>query len=224
MNPVGGPDNPLGDSRALHHDRSMSPTLVLECSSSRSSWALVDGGNVLAEGHTTGRASGAFFSSLEGSWPRGIRPAHILVGVGPGSFSGIRVAIAAATGMARAWNCPVTPIRSTHALARKHADAAVLGIFSDAKRGQLFFTAYAHGQMTQPSRLIARNELGDFLAKCSLALSLDPLEGVPGSEYPGAVDLAGAWQESGGEPGLPLEPIYLHTDVVNPVKTSAPRS
>lgn len=223
MNPGPGADKPLGDSPAVKHDPSMSPTLVLECSSSRSSWALVDGATVLAEGHTTGRASGAFFSSLEGSWPRGVRPAHILVGVGPGSFSGIRVAIAAATGMARAWNCPVTPIRSTHALAKKHADAAVLGIFSDAKRGQLFFTAYGHGKMTQAGRLIARNELADFLSPCTLALSLDPLEGVPASEYPGAVDLARAWQETGDEPGLPLEPIYLHTEVVTPLKKTAPR-
>jgi len=223
MNPDTGPDNPLGDSRTLKHDPSMSPTLALECSSSRSSWALMDGGTPLAEGHTTGRASGAFFSSIEGSWPRGVRPERILVGVGPGSFSGIRVAIAAATGMARAWNCPVTPIRSTHALARKHPDAAVLGIFSDAKRGQIFYTAYGHGKLTQPSRLIARDELGAYLSKCTLALSLDPLDGVPGLEKPGAVELARAWLEVGAEAGLALEPIYLHTDVVNPAKTSAPR-
>ncbi len=44
-------------------------------------------------------------------------PARILVGVGPGSFTGLRVAIAAAHGMAIGWSVPLTGMNSLALLA-----------------------------------------------------------------------------------------------------------
>lgn len=203
-----------------------SPSLALECSSSCCAWALQEGPHTLARGSTTGRASGAFFASLAASWPREIRPARILVGVGPGSFSGIRATIAAALGMSRAWSCPVLPVRSTHALARQHPTEPLLGIFSDAKRGQCFYTAYSHGIMTVPSRLIPHGEREAHRSRCSLALALGPLEGFTNVAFPDPAELALAWQHTPPDlPPLPLEPIYLHDSVVpSPQRCQAPCS
>ena len=48
---------------------------------------------------------------------RGARPAHVLVGVGPGSFTGIRVAIAAAHGLAIGWDARLDGFSSLALLA-----------------------------------------------------------------------------------------------------------
>ena len=42
-------------------------------------------------------------------------PTQILVGVGPGSFTGLRVAIAAAHGMAIGWSVPLVRVRQPRA-------------------------------------------------------------------------------------------------------------
>ena len=47
----------------------------------------------------------------------GARPSHILVGVGPGSFTGIRVAIAAAHGLAIGWKSSINGFSSLALLA-----------------------------------------------------------------------------------------------------------
>ncbi|MDX6765750.1 MAG: tRNA (adenosine(37)-N6)-threonylcarbamoyltransferase complex dimerization subunit type 1 TsaB [Candidatus Methylacidiphilales bacterium] len=189
-------------------------TLSLESSSPQCSWALLEGDDVRAHGATLERASGGFFASLTGAWPAGTRPNQILVGVGPGSFSGVRVAIAAALGMARAWNCPVIPVRSTHALGRLYPEEEWLGVFSDAKRGQVFYTSYRRGRMAEASRLVPRAELGPTAARCTLAVALGPLEGLSQAVCPSAAELARAWKDGGAEPALALEPVYLHETVV----------
>ncbi len=57
-------------------------------------------------------------------------PALILVGAGPGSYGGVRVALAAAVGIATVKSCPVVSICSWFGLAPNGS-----GIISDAKRG-----------------------------------------------------------------------------------------
>jgi tRNA threonylcarbamoyladenosine biosynthesis protein TsaB len=200
----------------------MSLTLALECSSPRSNWAIVEGASVVAQGATEGRASAAFFASIHDHWPAGLSPHQILVGVGPGSFSGIRVALSAAMGMSRAWGCSVTPVRSTHALGHLHADQSHLGVFSDAKRGLIFYTAYSRGRMTVPSCLISKAEFQTLQANCSLALALGPLEGLSQTAHPAAQYLVRSWQNDGPEPNLPLEPIYLHEIVSDTIKFQGP--
>jgi tRNA threonylcarbamoyl adenosine modification protein YeaZ len=189
--------------------------LILESSSPQASWAWMDAqGNITAEGSTQARASGGLFASLAGGMPQGAVPDRILVGVGPGSFSGVRVAVAAAQGLARVWQCPVEGVRSTHAVARVLPEVSFLGVFADAKRGQIFFTGYEHGRMTQASRLIPADALEAHRASCSRAVACGPLPGVPECVLPTAAELGRFWHQGTSEPGLPLEPIYLHESVV----------
>jgi tRNA threonylcarbamoyladenosine biosynthesis protein TsaB len=157
-----------------------------------------------------GQPSQALVTSLAESLPEGVSPDLILVGVGPGSFSGIRSAIATAKGMARGWQADIRPVLSTHAIGRTHAEVSFLGIFTDARRGQLFMTVYEKGEMTRPPSLIPATELEAALSKCSLAVTTDGLPGVPEAANPQARDLV-AWALANEvEDSLPLEPVYLH--------------
>lgn len=189
--------------------------LVLESSSAHASWAWLTDGHCVQSETVPGRASSALAVSLARWQTTSPPPPHrILVGVGPGSFSGIRAAIACAQGLARVWGCPVEPVRSSHAIGRVLNHVTFLGVFADAKRGQLFFTAYENGRMTRPSCLIPFASLPDYLSKCTRAVATGPLPGLDDVQIPQARDLASYWLEHGPEPTLPLEPIYLHPQAV----------
>jgi len=192
--------------------------LSIETSSALGSWALFENGQLLETSTFEGRASSSLIASLEKSKFEIRNSKLILIGVGPGSFGGIRVAIATAQGLARAWKCPILPVRSSSALAWKHRHVSFLGIFADAKRTQYFFTAYEKGQLSRPSSLIPQAETENYLSKCSLALSPDPLAGIPTHEAPTAEDLARHYLAYGAEEGLSLGPIYLHPPLKPPAK------
>ena len=77
-----------------------------------------------------------------------VKPDEILVGVGPGSFTGIRVAIAAAHGMAIGWNCRIRGMSSLALLAaaagtEKDVAAAVTG-----GHGEVFVQSFSALQPT----------------------------------------------------------------------------
>jgi tRNA threonylcarbamoyladenosine biosynthesis protein TsaB len=71
---------------------------------------------------------------------------RIAVVVGPGSFTGLRVGVAAAKGLALALAIPVVGIASLEALAEPHWDggAPVLAV-TDAKRGEVYAALYGPG-------------------------------------------------------------------------------
>ena len=74
----------------------------------------------------------------------GRKPGKILVGVGPGSFTGIRVAIAAAHGMAIGWNAQIAGMSSLALLAVGH-DRTVAGAMAGG-HGELFVQQFEDGQ------------------------------------------------------------------------------
>lgn len=189
--------------------------LALETSSSLGSWALADESRILEHGKFEGRASSSLLPSLEQALGQsGQTPDVILVGVGPGSFGGIRVAIATAQGLATVYQATILPVRSSSAQGWKYKEIANLGIFADAKRGQYFFTGYSHGKLSEPSRLIPKEAADEYARRCDLALSPDPLAGIQKHDAPSASDLILHHIQHGPEEGLALDPIYLHDTVV----------
>jgi tRNA threonylcarbamoyladenosine biosynthesis protein TsaB len=184
--------------------------LGLETSTQPASWSLWDEGGEVISRDVEGQPSQALVSSLAESLPPEARPDLILVGVGPGSFSGIRAAIATALGLAQGWGAEVRPVLSTHAIGFSRPEVSFLGIFTDARREQLFFTAYERGVMTRPPSLITAEELEATLSKCSLAVSTDGLTGVPERVVPKATDLVAWFLANEMDEELPLEPVYLH--------------
>lgn len=191
-------------------------TLVLETSGNQASWAYFSageyaGGEALPQNQR--RISQSLIPSLKSSGVELSTLTNILVGVGPGSFSGIRVAIAAGQGLARASGAELIPVRSTHAVGFGLDQVTFLGVFADARRHTFFFTAYEHGKMTRPSAVYPIAQLETMLSKCSRAVSTDGLAGVPEKVVPTAEGLYRAFCTYGVEPELALEPVYLHPAV-----------
>lgn len=183
--------------------------LILETSSQPGSWALSQQGEILASGICAGTVTASLIPSLRQAYPGDLKPDQILVGVGPGSFSGIRSAIASAEGMAAIWRCPVLPVRSTGSIAWRHAGEKSLGIFSDARRGDFFFTCYDQGILQYPTAVYPMSQLPGFLARCTLTVATDGLPGPRHQAMPEAISLAAFLHAHGLEPGLSLEPIHL---------------
>ena len=179
--------------------------LILEASSTPGTWVLSRQGEILSSGKLSGTVAASLIPSLQQALRDPPRPDQILVGVGPGSFSGIRSAIASAEGLATVWHCPVLPIRSTGSLAWQFPEATLLGVFSDARRGDVFATFYASGKLERPTSVHPISEL----SRCTLAVTPDGLPGVGQTALPNAPTLAAYLHAHGLEPGLPLEPIHL---------------
>lgn len=73
----------------------------------------------------------------------------IVVGIGPGSFTGTRIGVATAQGLSIALRCPVVGVLSMHAVARGAPSAGPLAVVMDAHRGEVFAAAFEPG----PDRL-----------------------------------------------------------------------
>lgn len=199
----------------------MNSVLVLETSADSVNWALFQQDELIVEKQLEGRASRVLTRSLRdyfsGEKTEISKPDTILVGVGPGSFSGIRVSVSIAQGLSLGWNSKVIPVRSSHGMAHDLNHVSCLGVFADARKREFFFTAYEKGVMTRETSLISQDELATYLSKCSLAVSPVPLPQVkeiekselPTVHAPKASSLWSSWREQGTEEGLPLEPIYL---------------
>ena len=76
-------------------------------------------------------------------------PARIIVGVGPGSFTGLRVAIAAAHGMAIGWSIPLTGMNSLALLAASAppGDGKVAAAMTGG-HGELFVQIFDRKKLT----------------------------------------------------------------------------
>ncbi|MEA2158286.1 MAG: tRNA threonylcarbamoyladenosine biosynthesis protein TsaB, partial [Solirubrobacteraceae bacterium] len=74
----------------------------------------------------------------------------VAVGVGPGTFTGLRIGVASARGLATAARLPVYPVSSLAALAAG-IDAALGLPLIDARRGELFAALFERGeQVVEP--------------------------------------------------------------------------
>ncbi len=108
--------------------------IAIECSQPRASLCLSLAGNVCAQAswHTERNHDAHLFPALEKALSElGDEPLDmVLVGAGPGSYGGVRVALAAAVGIATVKGARVVAIGSWDDLA---ADGAL--IISDARRG-----------------------------------------------------------------------------------------
>ena len=133
-------------------------TLVVETSTPRASLATIGpGGHLEQRDFTSDRSHNAvLFSPLQELLDArdGIEVGLVLVGSGPGSYSGTRVGIAAAQGVAIACGCPAVAVPSILAVPSAQNGAACLAI-GDARRGS-FWTA-----RMEKSRLLAEPELTD---------------------------------------------------------------
>jgi len=187
--------------------------LILEASTPTVTWVWAQDQKVLHSGTLSGTVASSLIPSLQNNLPLSSPADQILVGVGPGSFSGIRAAIATAQGIAASWSCPVMPIRSTHAIAQQFPEVTHLGIFSDARRGDVFATFYDNGKLCRPTTVHPMSHLPELLSRCTLAVTPDGLADIPKIAHPSALHLLTSLVSSPLEPDLPLAPLHLRPAV-----------
>jgi tRNA threonylcarbamoyladenosine biosynthesis protein TsaB len=89
----------------------------------------------------------------------------IAVGSGPGSFTGIRIGIATAKGLARATGCPLVGISTLDALAYGALPAQIpIMPVIDARKSEIFCGLYTKdGSLKTPYMNIHPHEVGDFV-------------------------------------------------------------
>ena len=118
--------------------------LVVETATAACSAALIDGATLVDERHEiVGRGHAERLLPLVEDLLAGRRPDAILVDVGPGSFTGVRVGLAAAQGLRIGWNVPLAGYSSTAILAAA-APGGDVAIAIAGGHGQLFVQSYRH--------------------------------------------------------------------------------
>ncbi|MDX1814866.1 MAG: tRNA (adenosine(37)-N6)-threonylcarbamoyltransferase complex dimerization subunit type 1 TsaB [Thermodesulfobacteriota bacterium] len=99
--------------------------LAIESATPCGSVALVSGGRVLGETllPREKQVSGTFLAAIDRLFEESGREAgeltHVAVSAGPGSFTGLRVGMAAAKGFCLGWDLPIVPVPTLHALASR---------------------------------------------------------------------------------------------------------
>ena len=90
----------------------------------------------------------------------------IVCAKGPGSFTGLRIGMSIAKGLADGFGCPMISVPTLDILAYGHSylKGAVMPIM-DAKSGKVFTAVYEFGRRVTDFLDIKKEELGDFFAK-----------------------------------------------------------
>lgn len=156
---------------------------------------------------------------------------HILIGTGPGSYSGTRVGLAVAQGLAIAHDCPVTGIPSILGTPTARSSEAALAI-GDARRGDWWWAWLHHGKMSASPQIGSFDELLAQLETTNAAFSLDEITHPAlahriTQETPTAHSLWQAWQELTSEEQLlfsqhPAQPLYLKPPHITTAKPGHP--
>jgi tRNA threonylcarbamoyladenosine biosynthesis protein TsaB len=111
----------------------------------------------------------------------------IAVGVGPGSFTGLRIGVATARALARAGGLPLRPVSSLAALAAGIGAPLRLPLI-DARRGELFGALYEDDRELWPPFVMRPEELVQRLHDAALS----PLAAGDGSvRFRGTLEEAG---------------------------------
>lgn len=98
---------------------------MIDCATEACSAALFDGGDLVAgDWHLLGRGHAEMLVPMIAALPGKGRADRIAVSLGPGSFTGLRVGLAAARALALAWNCPVLGYPTLALVAAQALDAS----------------------------------------------------------------------------------------------------
>ena len=185
--------------------------LALELSSARGSLAWRDGDfELLREWPNDRKNSGEFFRNLAEIQQQFGPPSRIMVGLGPGSYAGTRIAVSTAVGLQFATKAELVGLSSLCAI---ECDVPQYGVIGDARR-QSFFLAQVRDRVLCPPPALhdeteMRKALDSFPRPLFAVEHLHQFETVI-VRYPSAKILARLAADRNRAFVLPpLEPMYL---------------
>jgi tRNA threonylcarbamoyladenosine biosynthesis protein TsaB len=130
--------------------------LSLDASTTHGSVALVIGERVIREifVDTPRGRGGALFSAIENILGKAAEIKRVIVGIGPGSYNGIRSAIAFAWGISTSRGIPLVGISSLLGL-----DEGSYFAVGDARRGQYYFARVSGGRFVAEPSVLEKSQL-----------------------------------------------------------------
>ncbi len=222
----------------------MQRVLALETSSRRGSVALYAEGLVAQASHEIPSAHGEQMAALvdgclaEAGWSKQ-QLDRLAVGIGPGSFTGLRVGIALAQGMALGLERPLVGVSSLAALAHgellavsshRAGTSAARAALLDARRDEIFAQLFsADGAALSEPLALKREHTAEqlrqlagteplWIGEVALELGLTPSH-APGFELPSALCVAQLAEDASLEA---FEPLYVRA--ADAIKPNLPRS
>lgn len=162
-----------------------------------------------------------------------------IAGRGPGSYSGLRVALTAAQALALPGRKPVFTVSSGEALALETSEreqASLVAVAGDARRETMWLGVFEmqNGELKTlkpwivsavcdvprhlPAGCVVVSPDSSRLSAALAGLDVKHVRWIPEERYPGAafVGKCGLAKLSRGLPSEPLTPIYMHPAVAKP--------
>jgi tRNA threonylcarbamoyladenosine biosynthesis protein TsaB len=188
--------------------------LALELSTARGSLALLDGdvADFTRDWPNDRKNSVAFFENLDAVTEKFGVPDTIIVGLGPGSYAGTRIAISAAIGLQVSSSAHLIGFPSICAM---ECDANEYCVIGDARRKSFFFARIRANNLVEGPTLLSESELQSNLDALEVEIPVLTSDSLPQFEravvrFPSALLLAKLAREPQRSFALPpLEPIYL---------------
>ncbi|MDJ0361761.1 tRNA (adenosine(37)-N6)-threonylcarbamoyltransferase complex dimerization subunit type 1 TsaB [Rhodococcus sp. H29-C3] len=138
----------------------------------------------------------------------------VVVGVGPGPFTGLRVGMATASAFADALGIPIYGVCSLDAIAAELPDEPDLVVVTDARRREVYWARYRHAvryagpEVVAPALLDVAGASGAAGSPLHLALFEVPVREVV-SPSPQGLVLAALEQLASSSAPAPIVPLYL---------------
>jgi tRNA threonylcarbamoyl adenosine modification protein YeaZ len=159
----------------------MSKVLAIDTSTSRTSVAIIDGDTVVFSGFRDGAtAHGPSLPALVQEALAVSDVAEVVVGMGPGPFTGLRVGIAFAQSFALARQIPVRGVCSLDAIAAQINEKDFI-ITVDARRKEVYWARYTDGVRVGEPAVNFPADVSGASIHADLFVDLQALVTLPGN-------------------------------------------